>query len=81
MASNMTIIREKLIGNNYRVTIKKGEKGFPYYIQTEQKATENSYPWEVDEDGWRMCVGETANTFIAAEVKFDQQVISEQRWH
>lgn len=79
--SNMNmVLKETYINNSYRVVIRTGSY-LPFLIQTEQKATESSFPWEVNAEGWRACVTEFAGTPEEADRKYEQQIVSERRWH
>ena len=71
---------ETYITDTIRVVIKTGNE-IPFMIQTEQKATASSFPWEVQEDGWRPCVTETASTLEDAQAKYERQIADERRWH
>ncbi len=74
------ILKETYITDRYRVVIRAG--GYlPFLIQTEQKASETSFPWEVNEEGWRACITEFASTLEDADRKYDQQIADERRWH
>lgn len=72
---------ETYITESIRVIIKQSDGIFPFLICTEQKATESSLPWEVDEDGWRPCVIECATTMEDAINKYERQISDERRWH
>lgn len=74
------ILKETNITEQFRVVIKTCSF-LPFLIQTEQKATEASFPWEVDAEGWRACITEFASTPEEANRKYEQQIVSERRWH
>ena len=71
---------ETYITDTIRVVIKTGNV-IPFMIQTEQKATAYTLPWEVQEDGWRACLTETARTLEEAKAKYERQIADERRWH
>jgi hypothetical protein len=71
---------ETYITDKIRVVIVTGGM-FPYLIQTEQKADVYSLPWEVQGNGWRACVTETALTMEEAKAKYQRQIADERRWH
>ena len=75
------ILKETYITDRYRVVLRSHEGVCPFLIETEQKATENSYPWEVRADGWRACITECASTIEAATQKYERQIADERRYH
>ena len=76
----MSNLMETYITDKFRVILKRGHF-IPFLIQTEQKAETYSYPWEVQEDGWRFTLQEGAGSYEEAVSKYEKQIANERRWH
>lgn len=77
------IIMEYALAPGYRVTLRKIDFRLPYQISSEQHYTTHSDRphWDHDADGWRQCVVEFASNLKDAEVKYNELIESEKRWH